>query len=741
MTVLERVFSARLYVLGLLGAFTLFTGFHATRLTFEAAPDAQLPRGHPIAAVARALDGKLFGDQRLAVALRAEHGSFLTVEGAAKLAAAEKALKAAVRGRAGRTPSQGVTTELTADGHAALVSAALPARSVPDAVALKAALTRAMESHTSSAVYHAEVLTAAGTQGAFKDTRLALLILCAVSALAMAAGLLLYSGSFAVTGLAFISSAIGVTWTFGLWRLIAGNLEPSLLLLPFLVFTIGVAQAFALAHPLLRALSRGVRNMDAVRFALRVVAEPALATLGASALALAALTVVPIPLVEQAGMFGALGILLLAPANLLGLPLLLACITIDHPPVIRHRSRHAPISPVSTARAIARRRLNEVAVVMLAGFALVAITQARLRPLGPVTPATTQLAARAPWTAAPSLTGAQGSRFDRLVVVAQTPPQGCTNFRVMDYLDRLSWRLRNLAGVTGVESLAFALKGAAAHAHGDDARWEHVPRDTPALIEVVGALASEGRVFDANCAIQPIIVHVAAGHAAMIDNVRDTVVRFAAENPSSDVRLSLAGPLAEIAAASDAVRAREATVLLCVTAAFVAVGFAVLRDWSIALGGTLVMLLPLLGLYWCMGARGFGLEAQTLPFVVLALVLAADCVFYVIGAARRAMRRGQSAAAAWRWALADQGLVVGAKAASFAAAFGLWLYSPVRLQAESGILIVVATVIALVLALGALPALLLLMEETVAQHAAEGSSPTSMEVPPLQTGLRAATDL
>jgi predicted RND superfamily exporter protein len=122
-------------------------------------------------------------------------------------------------------------------------------------------------------------------------------------------------------------------------------------------------------------------------------------------------------------------------------------------------------------------------------------------------------------------------------------------------------------------------------------------------------------------------------------------------------------------------------------------------------------------------------------------VLAADGVFYVIAAVRRAVRRGQSAAAAWRWALADQGLVSGAKAASFAVAFGLWLYSPVRLQAETGVLIVVATVIALVLALGALPALLLLMEESVAQHATEGSSPTLAETSPLQTGMHAATGL
>ncbi len=739
MTVLERVFAARVYLLGLIGAFTLFTGFHATQLTFEAAPDAHLPRHHPIAAVARALDGRVLGEHRLAVSLRAERGSFLTTEGAAKLAAAEHAVATALRLRAARDGERAVSTELSTDGRMALVSAELPG-DVPDIAALKTALARALASDASAAVYRAEIFTAEGARGAFEDMQLALFVLCAVSALILAAGFLLYSGSFAVTGLSLVASAVAVAWTFGLWHLLVGNLEPTLLLLAFLVFAFGMAQAFALARPLLRALARGVPSNDAARFALGAVAGPALATLGASALALAALALVPIPLVEQGGEFGALGVLMLAPACLFALPLALASIAIDRPLGASRSRPTAPVAPVPQARAVARRRLNEVAVVMLAGFALVALTQARLRPLGPVAPAGALTRVSASWDEATArVTRALGSPLDRLVVIAQTPPEGCTSFRVMDYLDRLSWRLRNLAGVSQVESLAFAIKAAAARAHGDDPRWEYVPRDTPALIEAVGALANDGLLVDATCAVQPIVVHVAVAHAASIDSVRDAVARFAAENPSEDVRLSLAGPLAEVAAASDTIRAWEATVFLCVTAAFVTVGFVVLRDWSAALGGALVVLLPLLGIYWCMGARGFGLGAESLPFVVFALVLAADSVFAVIAAARRAARLGHAPATAWRQALVDQGFVVGAKALCFMVAFGLWFYSPARLQAETGLLIVVATALSLVLALGALPALLLLIEETMARHSPEGFPGLSEETTRFRARMRAAT--
>lgn len=740
MTVLERIFAARVYLLGLLGAFTLFAGYHATQLTFQASPDAHLPRHHPIAAVARALEGRVLSEHRLAVSLRAERGSFVTAEGAAKLAAAEQAVAVALRLRAVREGDRAVSTELSTDGRMALVSAELPPRGVADIAALRTTLSRALASDGRTAVYRAEIFTTEGAQGAFEDMQLAWFILCAVSALILAAGLLLYSGSFAVTGLSLVASATAVAWTFGLWHFFVGNLEPSLLLLAFLVFALGIAQAFALARPLLRALVRGVPGTDAARIALSAVAAPALATLGASTLALAALALVPIPLIEQGGEFGALGVLMLAPASLLGLPLALASIAIDRPLGSSRSRSNTPVAPVPAARAVARRRLNEVAVVMLAGFALVAVTQARLRPLGPAAPTGALAPVSTSWDEATArVTRALGNPLDRLVVIAETPPEGCTNFRVMDYLDRLSWRLRNLEGVSKVDSLAFALKAAAARAHGGDPRWEYVPRDTPALIEAVGALANDGLMVDSTCAVQPIVVHVAAAHAATIDNVRDVVARFAGENPSQDVRLSLAGPLAEVAAASDTIRAWEATVFLCVTVAFVAVGFVALRDWSAALGGALVILLPLLGIYWCMGARGFGLGAETLPVVAFALVLSADSVFGVIAAARRAARLGHALATAWRQALVDQGFVTGAKALCFAVAFGLWVYSPARLQAETGLFIVVATAIAFVLALGALPALLLLLEESMAHRSAEGFPGLSEETTRFRARMRAAT--
>jgi predicted RND superfamily exporter protein len=124
---------------------------------------------------------------------------------------------------------------------------------------------------------------------------------------------------------------------------------------------------------------------------------------------------------------------------------------------------------------------------------------------------------------------------------------------------------------------------------------------------------------------------------------------------------------------------------------------------------------------------------------VFALVLAADSVFGVLASSRRAARLGQAPATSWRQALLDQGFVVGAKALCFAVAFGLWFYSPARLQAEAGLLIVVATGISLVLALGALPALLLLLEEAMARHSPEGFPTLSDEATRFRARIRAAT--
>lgn len=733
MTMLERVFAARLYLIGLFGAFTLFAGFHATELTFVASPDAHLPRDHPIAAVARVLKGRLVGDERLTVRLRAERESFATAAGMAKLETAKRMIATAL----GQPDAPDLVTELSTDGRAALIRAELPLDSALKAAGLKSALARVLTGPDGESAYRIEVSLdeRAGAPEAEADARL---VLCAVSALILAAGLLLYSGSFAVTGFALASAACAVVWAFGLWRLLAGNLEPANAFVPFFVFALGLVQAFALSRPLLRALASGLPSDEAARTALAAIAGPSLAALGAGAIAMASASLIPIPLVEQAAAFGALGIILVAPAALLALPLALASVSIDRPAHLSRPRGDAPFAPLSQARVEAQRRLSEVAVVLLAGFALVAGTQARERPLGPVAPASGLL--RAPTLAGESsLQGAALPNRGKLIVVAETPRDGCTSFPVMDYLDRLSWRLRNLAGVTRVESLAFALKAAAARAHEDDPRWAYVPRDTPALVQAIGTLAAESRLADAACAVQPVIVHVASAHAATIDALREAVTKFATENPSEEVRLSLAGPLAEVAAANDVIRGREATVILCAALAFVLMGFAVLGHWSAAVAGALAVLLPLLGVYWGMGARGFGLGAQSLPLVIFVLVLAASLVFGPVAAASRAQRIGLTPAAAWRQALLSHGFAVGATALCLAVAFGLWVYSPNRFQAETGLLAVIAMAVAAILTLGAVPALLMLLEETVQRHTAEAFPTRAEEAARFRARMRAAT--
>jgi len=102
---------------------------------------------------------------------------------------------------------------------------------------------------------------------------------------------------------------------------------------------------------------------------------------------------------------------------------------------------------------------------------------------------------------------------------------------------------------------------------------------------------------------------------------------------------------------------------------------------------------------------GMGVKVATLPVIALGVGIGVDYALYVLSVTLTRMREGASLADAYAHALRFTGRVVMLTGITLALAVGTWAFSPIKFQADMGILLAFMFVWNMVGALVLLPAL------------------------------------
>ncbi|MNM29606.1 MMPL family protein [compost metagenome] len=164
--------------------------------------------------------------------------------------------------------------------------------------------------------------------------------------------------------------------------------------------------------------------------------------------------------------------------------------------------------------------------------------------------------------------------------------------------------------------------------------------------------------------------------------------RFARENSSPDRQFLLAAGSAGIEAATNiVVREANRTMLLFVYLAVTLFCLITFRSWR----ATLVALLPLvLTSVLCealMVAMGIGVKVATLPVIALGVGIGVDYALYLLSVQLHYQRQGRTLGEAYQNAVAFTGRVVGLVGITLAAGVVAWAWSPIKFQADMGILL------------------------------------------------------
>ncbi|HMR69485.1 MAG TPA: MMPL family transporter, partial [Rubrivivax sp.] len=280
----------------------------------------------------------------------------------------------------------------------------------------------------------------------------------------------------------------------------------------------------------------------------------------------------------------------------------------------------------------------------------------------------------------------------------------CAAYGTVRKVDALEWRLRQLPGVEGTQSVASLARAMSAGMNEGSLKWaELIPNQ--AMVNLAVSRAPR-ELLNPTCDLLLVQVLLADHMADTLDEVVRQVEAFAAEYDGGDARFLLAGGNAGIEAATNIViRSYNLMTLLGVYLVVALLCLVAFRSWRATVCAVLPLALTSLMAEALMVMLGIGVKVATLPVVALGVGIGVDYALYVLTVIQLWLKRGATLSEAYRHALEFTGRVVVFTGLTLSLGVITWVFSPIKFQADMGILLTFMFLWNMVGALVLLPAL------------------------------------
>ena len=517
-----------------------------------------------------------------------------------------------------------------------------------------------------------------------------------------------YAGSLRVAAMLLGCALCAMVWQLGALAALGYGIDPMSILVPFLVFAIGVSHGVQMVGAARAEVAAGAAPLAAARASLRRLLLPGVVALASDTVGFVTIALIEVPVIQEIAVSASLGVAAIILTNLGLLPALLSFAGDDERQREAARARDRRLAPLRARLARASCRRPALVIVAAAGaLVVVGAVYAPSVRIGDQHRGVPELRAGSVYNLD---TAAIAERFDIgvdvLTIIAETAPEACIDYAVMETLDRFEWRMRNVEGVQSVAALTGVVRGLAAGLKEGNLEWRTLPRDPYVLAQAGAYVPTSTGLLNADCSVMPVMVYTADHKAETIDRVVRAVERFSAENPDAGIVFRLAaGNVGVMAATNEEVAAAQFPILGYVYAAVIALCLLFFRSFA----ATLCIVVPLAAVsllaYALMAALEIGLKVSTLPVVALGIGIGVDYGIYIYGRLRLHLAEGLDFAAAWEKTLATAGAAVALTGVTLAAAVATWIAAPLQLQADMGKVLTFMFLVNMVGAIVLLPAL------------------------------------
>ncbi|MFS1286822.1 efflux RND transporter permease subunit [Pseudomonas piscis] len=517
-----------------------------------------------------------------------------------------------------------------------------------------------------------------------------MLVFFAVAALVAALMVYGYTRCIRSTVLVLLASIIAVLWQLGLMHALGYSLDPYSILVPFLVFAIGMSHGAQKMNGIMQDIGRGRPRLEAARMTFRRLFLAGLTALLADAVGFAVLLAIDIQVIRELAIAASIGVALLIFTNLILLPVLLSYTGVSARAAARSlRDDQAQLRrnywrgvELFTQRRWATAALVVAGVMALGGW--LASTHLQIGDLDPGAP---ELRPESRYNQdAAFMNKAYGTASDLLAVLVTTPEGQCADYTILNKVDALEWQLRQILGVESVQSLATMNRRMLVGMNEGNPKWyDLVPNQ--AILNSTTAKVPRGLSND-SCSLLTLYAYLGDHKAATLERVTAHVEAFAKDNDSPGLQFKLAAGSAGIEAATNiVVKSAWRTMLLMVYAAVIALCFIAFRSWRAVVIAVLPLMLTSVLAEALMVWLGMGVKVSTLPVIALGVGIGVDYALYILSVTLAGVRSGASLAQAYRQALNFTGRVVVLTGFTLAIGVVTWTFSPIKFQADMGLLL------------------------------------------------------
>ncbi len=501
----------------------------------------------------------------------------------------------------------------------------------------------------------------------------------------------LYTRCVRSTVLVIACSLVAVAWQLGLVAALGFELDPYSILVPFLVFAIGVSHGAQKMNGIMQDIARGANRQVAARFTFRRLFLAGLTALLADAVGFAVLTVIDIAVIRDLALTASIGVAVLIVTNLILLPVLLSYVGVSPSAAARSIREDGPFDRVWQALGcFVQRRYALAAIGVAALVTVLGWMASRHLAIGDLDAGAPELRAQSRYNLDNAyVTGHYSLSSDTFAVIVRTDKEGCLKYRTLVEADRLAWTLQQVPGVQTTVSLADAVRQITAGSNEGSPKWLTIARNQDVLnYGAQQASVNNPDLFNTECSVMPVIAYLADHRAETLNRVVHASESFARSHDSSERHFLLAAGSAGIDAATNIVVKKAWTqMLLLVYAAVIVLCFVTFRSWRAVVVAVVPLIITSVLCEALMVALDIGVKVATLPVVALGVGIGVDYALYLLSVQLAQQRAGASLAEAYARALRFTGKVVALVGVTLAAGVLTWALSPIKFQADMGILL------------------------------------------------------
>ncbi|MAG81394.1 MAG: RND transporter [Sutterellaceae bacterium] len=501
----------------------------------------------------------------------------------------------------------------------------------------------------------------------------------------------IYTRCVRSTILVVLCSVVAVIWQLGLMQLAGMVLDPYSVLVPFLIFAIGVSHGAQKMNGIMQDIGRGTHKYVAARYTFRRLFLAGLTALVADAVGFAVLTIIDIPVIRGLAISASIGVAVLIFTNLILLPIMLSYSSVSPKAAARTLRVEAGDHPFATFLGKFTERKYAYPVLAMALlmtiFGLYTATKLQIGDLDAGAP---ELRPDSTYNKDNAfITSNYQLSSDQFAVIVRTKERGLVDYATMLEIDRLEEILRDIPGVqTTISASSLGRSYTAAGFEGSE-KWVTINRDPFVINDALNyVFDSNPEMINESRSVTPLIAYLADHKAETLDRVVAAVEKFAAEHNTEDRQFLLAAGNAGIEAATNiTVKKANRTMLLYVYAAVIILCFITFRSWRAVVVAVVPLIVTSVLCEALMVYLGIGVKVATLPVVALGVGIGVDYSLYLLTVHLMQQRTGLPLKQSFVNAVEFTGKVVALIGITLAAAVITWIWSPIKFQADMGILL------------------------------------------------------